>query len=59
MPEEKFGDLKSVELELWADTQDGERNTEGTAVVHLPVRAQAGPNAVARKLLSSAPYGRM
>jgi acyl dehydratase len=39
MPEEKFGDLKSVELELWADTQDGERNTEGTAVVHLPVRA--------------------
>lgn len=29
-------DRYAVELELWAETQDGERNTEGTAMVLLP-----------------------
>lgn len=36
--EELVGSRRAVELELWAETQDGERNAEGTAVVLLPVR---------------------
>jgi len=31
----------NVEVELWAETQDGERNTEGSATVTLPVRRRA------------------